>query len=197
MRRTAFVLVIVLALAGCSSSSRAAHKTRSTTTRASTSSPSTTPNATPTVTANLEMASRTIRAGSEVRVTLVIDNRTGHPIAQPACDSQYAWQAYLTNGRDASGPLPVATIGITCDGSKSVAVVTVGESRLSFTTHATYSGCAQGTEGDPPTPRCLKSRSGHATIVPPLPAGQYRIEVTESPYIGVPTPAPLSARIVP
>jgi hypothetical protein len=145
------------------------------------------------VTAELEVVSRTIKAGSQVRVTVVIDNRTGDAIPQPACHSDHAWQAYLTNGHDASGPLPVAAIGFACDRSKPAAAVPVGESRLTFTTHATYFSCAQSADSYPPTPRCGKSN----TWGPPLPAGQYRIEVTEPPYIGVPSPAPLSARIVP
>ncbi|HEY1738694.1 MAG TPA: hypothetical protein VGI86_08295 [Acidimicrobiia bacterium] len=116
---------------------------------------------------------------------------TGYPIPQPPCHSKYAWQAYLTNGHDASGPLPVVAIGFTCDRSKPAAAVPVGESRLSFTTHATYFSCAEGADGYLPTPRCLKS----STSGPPLPAGRYRIEVTEPPYIGVPSPAPLSILI--
>jgi hypothetical protein len=140
------------------------------------------------------VASRTIKAGSRVRVTVVINNRTGHPILQPAtCGGGHSWQAYLTNGHDASGPLPVAAVGIMCDRRKPVAAVPVGESRLSFTTHATYYSCAQGADSYPPAPRCVQS----STWGVPLPAGHYRIEVTEPPYIGVPTPAPLSARIVP
>ena len=122
----------------------------------------------------------------------MIDNHSGQPIRQPVCHSATEWQAYLTNGHDASGPLPTTTGTKLCDRTKPAQSVPTGESRLSYTTHATYFTCANAADSYPPTPRCLEP-SGD---MPPLPAGPYRIAVNASPYVGVPKPAALAAVIV-
>jgi hypothetical protein len=138
--------------------------------------------------------SRTIKAGSAVRVVVVIDNNTGIAIRQPICHRSTDWQAFLTNGHDASGPLPTRYDTPLCDRTKRAQSVPTGESRLAYTTHATYFGCADEPDSYPPTPRCIGS--GAAMRMPPLPAGKYRIAVNESPYVGVPKPAALAAVIV-
>jgi hypothetical protein len=180
--------VLALALAGCSHSSARARgpSTSTTTPRAPRTAPP------PSVTSHLEVASRTIKTGAAVQVFLVIDNRSGQPIPQPRCHRSTEWQAYLTNGHDASGPLPTPAVGERCDVSKPAASVPMGESRVSYTTRATYSQCANAADSYPPTPRCLKP----GDELPPLPAGRYRIAVSGSPYVGVPKPAPLDAMIV-
>jgi hypothetical protein len=139
------------------------------------------------------VASRTVKAGSAVRVVLVIDNDSGMPIRQPVCHSSTEWQAYLTNGHDASGPLPTALEGQSCDRTKPAKSVPTGESRLSYTTHATYFTCASAPDSYPPTPKCLQP----GDRMPSLPNGRYTIAVNESPYVGVPKPASLPAVIVP
>jgi hypothetical protein len=123
-------------------------------------------------------------------VVIVIENNTGTAIRQPACHTSTEWQAYLTNGRDASGPLPSDLVDRPCD--RTPKVVPAGESRVSYTTHATYYYCANAPDSYPPTPRCLEPGGG----APPLPAGPYRIAVNESPYAGVPKPAALAVVIV-
>ncbi len=178
--------MLAISLAACShSSGRANGASPSTTTTARRPS---TPR--PTVTSHLQVASRTIEAGSAVRVTVVIENHTGRPIGQPACHTSTQWQAYLINGRDASGPLPTAT-ALRCDPNMPADSLPVGETRVSFTTHATYFSCASAADSDPPTPRCLPGGS-----MPPLPPGTYRIEVDASPYAGVPRPAALATVVV-
>jgi hypothetical protein len=132
-----------------------------------------------------------VKAGSAVRVILVIENDTGKPIRQPVCHSSTDWQAYLTNGHDASGPLPTTT-ALGCDHTKPAESVPTGESRLPYTTHATYFTCANAPDSFPPTPKCLEPGSE----MPPLPAGRYRIAVDASPYVGVPKPPALTAVIV-
>jgi hypothetical protein len=186
VRRFAYV-VVAIALAGCSHSSGRANSPSTSTIPVSV--PSRGPS--PIVTSRLEVESRTIKAGAPVRVFLVIDNRTGYPIRQPVCHSSTDWQAYLTNGHDASGPLPVAS-GRLCDRTKPAESVPIGESRVSYTTHATYFGCAPASDSYPPTPKCLQP----GDRMPPLPAGRYTIAVNESPYVGVPRPAALHAVIV-
>jgi hypothetical protein len=184
-----FVLLLVaLSLAGCSHSPGRARGASSSTTTA----PSTPAVKPPRVTSHLEIASRTIKAGAPVRVSVVIENRTGRPVPQPVCHASTEWQAYLTNGHDASGPLPTPTV-VRCDPNKPAEPLPVGETRTSFTTRATYYSCANAADSYPPTPRCLEP-SGE---MPPLPAGTYRIEVNASPYVGVPKPAPLTTVILP
>jgi len=138
------------------------------------------------------VASGKIKAGSAVRVVFIIENETGNAIRQPACHRSTEWQAYLTNGHDASGPLPTATVLQSCDRTKPLESVPTGESRLSYTTHATYFSCANAADSYPPTPKCLEPGGE----MPPLPAGRYRIAVNASPYLGVPLPAALHAVIV-
>jgi hypothetical protein len=188
MRRFAYA-VLAISLAGCShSSGRARSPSASTTTRVSV--PSHAPFSV--VTSHLEVAPGAIKAGSPVRVVLVIENGTGKPIRQPVCHVSTEWQAYLTNGHDASGPLPTATALEGCDRTKLAESVPTGESRLSYTTHATYFTCANAPDSYPPTPKCLEPGGE----MPPLPAGRYRIAVSASPYVGVPKPAALTAVIV-
>jgi hypothetical protein len=194
VRRFACVLVAVVAaltLAGCRHSSGQARP----------ASPSTATSTTPPrrVTSRLEVASRTIKAGSAVTVVLVIENDTGKPIPQPVCHRSTDWQAYLVGGHAISGPLPVASgpvanraMATRCDRTKRPDSVPTGESRLSYTTHATYFECAPAPDSYPPTPKCLQPDDE----MPPLPPGRYTLTVNESPYVGVPKPQAILAVIV-
>jgi len=188
VRRFLLLLFLLsLSLSACSHSSERAHGTSTTTTLRVI--PSHAP--TPSVTSHLEVASQTIKAGSAVRVVIVIENNTGTHIRQPACHTSTEWQAYLTNGRDASGPLPRPLVEPLCDPTKHESVP-IGESRLAYTTHATYDHCADALDSYPPKPRCLPPPD----IMPPLPLGRYTITVDKSPFVVVPEPAPLTAVIV-
>jgi hypothetical protein len=190
LRRIGWFTVTVAAIGGCSHGSRAAHGPSTTRQTNTTSSTGLRPSAPGRATAQLEVTSHTVTAGAAVKVVLVIENRTGKPIIQPQCHDTTDWQAFLTNGVVASGPLPVRTVRRLCD-PKVRTNLPGGETRLTFTTDATFFGCAPSAESYPPTPRCLRGDR-----MPPLPVGLYRLDTNVSPYIGVPKAAPVNMRVV-
>jgi hypothetical protein len=185
---SALVVAMALLVAGCSNGcGKQAAPTTSTNATSSTGHRQT---ALGPATAHLEVKSRTVVAGDAVKVMLVIDNGTGKPIVQPPCHDAKQWQAFLTNGVAASGPLPARTVRRLCDRKLRTRLPT-GETRLTFTTNATYFGCAPSADSYPPTPKCLLGGG-----MPPLPVGQYRLDTNSSPYIGVPKAEPVNVRIV-
>ena len=190
MKRVSLLVLAVVIVAACSHGSKAAKgPSTSSPTRATSSTVhgQSTPGR---ATAHLEVSNSTVVAGTTVTVVLVIENATGKPIPQPPCHESNQWQAFLTNGVAASGPLPTAAVGRACDRNDHTSLPT-GETRLAFKTTATYFGCAPAADSYPPTPRCLPGNR-----MPPLPAGPYRIETDSSPFIGVPKAAAVSVRVV-
>ncbi|MDT5308302.1 MAG: hypothetical protein QOE48_3984 [Mycobacterium sp.] len=188
MNRIGWLVLVVLTVAGCSHGSTAAQgRGKSTTSFSGTSSTEHQETRPARATAHLEVASRTVGAGAALKVVLVIENGTGKPIPQPQCNDPTQWQAFLANGVAASGPLPVADVARACDRMS----LPTGETRLTFTINATYFSCAPAADSYPPKPKCL---SGNR--MPPLPVGQYRLDTTSSPYIGVPKAVPVNVRVV-
>ena len=137
----------------------------------------------------IELPSETIVAGSTMHGTLIIENNTGAPVAQSRCPDD-RWQVYITNGVAASGPAPDIAVIYKCD--RNPPDLPVGETKLPFTFDASYDHCAPAADSYPPTPKCLPGDN----IMPPLPAGDYRVEIKGSPYTGLPKPPVLTVHVV-
>jgi hypothetical protein len=147
------------------------------------------PVASPPLSSRIELPSDTIVAGSKVHGTLVIENDSGAPVQQSRCPDDRLWGVYLVNAVASSGPPAYGGPGRLCDTTPPE--LSVGRTTLPFTFDASYNSCAPAGDSFPPTPKCLPGN-----LMPPLPAGDYRVEVDHVPYPGVPKPPVLTVHVV-
>ena len=122
MRVRQAVLVLMVALCGCSASHHGSAPTTSTVPHVAA------------LTTRLEVRSRVVPQGGTLAGWLVVDNESGHPIGTPRCT---AWEVAIANDSFPARAIEAIKCG---DGP----VLAVGEHRYPFTATAQYS-CGPGS----------------------------------------------------
>jgi hypothetical protein len=145
--------------------------------------------ASPSLTDRLVLSSTQVRAGARIPATIVVTNRGQAPVR--LADSHGCRPAYavaLTNGRFP----PNVSFGADC--GRAPLVLAPGVTRLKATVITTYQGCtptkAQATRN---FPECLP---GKHPLLPPLPAGRYRV-VLVGENLALPAPAAVPVQLTP
>jgi hypothetical protein len=168
--KTVGIAALVVLAAACGASEP---KAEPPTTTAAPSAPASSLPASPPgrISARIELASRTLVAGSTERGTLVVENETGVPVRLTtggAIGCKPGWTVILTNQQ-----LPQeAAFPSSC--VPRPMVLPVGETRRPFTLLSDYQACSEtGHAQGALTPPCVKDANGLDTS-PPLPAGEYR-----------------------
>jgi hypothetical protein len=165
----ASVVLLALAVAGCTSGSHASGQASAAAARYSPAQ----------VSAQVNVPSRTMQAGSSMLAHIVIDNTTGHAIHAKGCGQLFELALESSSGPAASSWLPCLEI----------LTIPIGKSSYPQTITASYSSC--GGTGIPPVHACM-----HGGGAPPLPAGMYRVMFFQSSNI-VSVPAPIPVRVTP
>jgi hypothetical protein len=154
------------------------------------STPSGAPTGSPTpngagVVVSLTLTGTTVGAGTPIKATLVIDNRTGRTI-KVGCGLKFA--VGLTNAQFPFRPAFPAY----CAANQSLPA---GRTSYPTTIITTYQGCSETGRPDGGMPGCLPGRMGSGdgfTTPPPLPKGTYSTAVVinglPSNLIHMPTP---------
>src|SRR5215471_13208124 len=165
----ASVVLLALAVAGCASGSYASRQ-----------APPPAPRDSPAlVSVQVKVPSRTLAAGSSMPAQIVVDNRTGHAIHVAGCGSLF--QLALDSSSYHPEPLwPLCLHEFT---------IAIGKSSYPVTLTASYYSC--GGAASTGIPACLPDGQP-----PPLPAGEYRAVLFQSPHI-VSAPAPIPVRVTP
>jgi len=165
----ASVVLLALAVAGCASGSYASRQ-----------APPPAPRDSPAlISVQVKVPSRTLAAGSSMPAQIVVDNRTGHAIHVPGCGSLF--QLALDSNSYHPEPLWPACL--------QAFTIAIGKSSYPVTLTASYYVC--GGVASTGIPACLPDDQP-----PPLPAGEYRAVLFQSPHI-VSAPAPIPVRVTP
>jgi hypothetical protein len=157
LRPAALAAVLLLAAQACGTS----------TSGAPTSTPSTDGTG---IQVSLTLSQTTVRAGTPIKATLVIDNRTGGTV-KAGCGVRY--DVGIGSAQIPFRPL-IATY---CAANQSVAN---GRTTVPVTIITTYQGCSETGQADGPMPGCLPgpmSSGSRFTNPPPLPKGTYQTAV--------------------
>ena len=163
------VVLLALAVAGCTSGSYASGHASATAPRYSPAL----------VSVQVEVPSRTMVAGSSMLAHIVVDNRTGHAIHANGCGQLFEL-ALGSDSYPAQAGWPACLQPLT---------IAAGKTSYPWTIRATYSSC--GGTGNPPLHACLPGGGA-----PPLPTGMYRVVFFQSSNI-VSAPAPIPVRVTP
>ena len=163
------VVLLALAVAGCTSGSYASGHASATAPRYSPAL----------VSVQVEVPSRTMVAGSSMLAHIVVNNTTGHAIHANGCGQLFE----LALGSDS---YPAQAGWPACLQPLSIAA---GKTSYPWTIRATYDEC--GGTGNPPLPACLPGGGA-----PPLPTGEYRVVFFQSSNI-VSAPASIPVRVTP
>jgi hypothetical protein len=169
MGMRASVVLLALAVAGCTSGSHASGQ-------ASAAAPRYSPAL---VSVQVMVPSRTMEAGSSMLAHIVVDNRTGHAIHANGCGQLFEL-ALGSDSYPAQAGWPACLQPLT---------IAAGKTSYPWTIRATYDEC--GGTGSPPPPACLPGGGA-----PPLPAGMYSVVFFQSSNL-VSAPAPIPVQVTP
>jgi hypothetical protein len=142
-------------VAGCSSSG-AAGQPKTTRHLAAT-------DATTELSARLVLPSRTIKAGSNIPVRVVVENHAGHPIATQGCGPKLVFTIELSNDGYQQ------QMGFAGVGCRRRSRIPTGRTTYSTEILASYTGCRGPYTNPPVGPPCQADGTA-----PPLPVGTYR-----------------------
>jgi hypothetical protein len=162
----ASVVLLAIAVAGCTSGSYASRQAAPTAPRHSPA----------VVSVQVKLPSQTMEAGSSMPAQIVVDNRTGHALHVKGCGSpfQLGLESRIYHA-EPGWPLCLQTL-----------TIAIGKSSYPDTITASYYDCGPVAQGN--SRACLHGRP------PPLPAGEYRAVLFQSPQI-VSAPAPIPVRV--
>ena len=163
------VVLLALAVAGCTSGSYASGHASATAPRYSVAL----------VSVQVMVPSRTMEAGSSMLAHIVVDNRTGHAIHANGCGQLFEL-ALGSDSYPAQAGWPPCLTTLT---------IAVGKTSYPWTIRATYDSC--GGTGNPPPLACLPGGGP-----PPLPAGMYRVVFFQISNL-VSAPAPIPVQVTP
>lgn len=182
MRQAAIVLVLVLAAAACSGGGDSSAPEGSGPTRATSGgSPSSSLVPGPgRVTVRVVVPWRTIRAGSSRPARVVVSNATGSDLNLSGCGSPF--QVALVR--------PGISPEVAWLACLQRITIPSGESSYPVTVRATYNSCSGSIPPAAGAVACLPNQGP-----PPLPTGNYRAKLFQSPTIG-PAPSPIEIRVV-
>jgi hypothetical protein len=175
LRPVSSVALAALVLAGCASSSHLAGPSGTTPT---TPVPTSTTRPLP-VAVDIVLPRSTLRAGSTMAAHAVVVNRTGHALHLVGCGSIF--QVALTS--------PTYEPVVVWAACASAVTVPVGRTTYPVRVDATYFECTNAML-QPGIPAC---RTGGSA--PPLPAGDYRATLYQSPHIA-PQPPSVPVRVL-
>ena len=130
------------------------------------------------VSVQVKLPSRTMEAGSSMPAHIVVDNRTGHAIHVKGCGSPFQL------GLESSSYHPE----VAWPACLQILTIAIGKSSYPVTLPASYNGCGPVAQGS--SRACLHGRP------PPLPAGEYRAVLFQSPQIAS-APAPIPVLVTP
>jgi hypothetical protein len=177
-------------LAGCTTA--APHSATSPAPRARASQPAQ-PSATGLLPASPDLSDRLVlqatrvTAGARIPVTIIVTNRGKTPVRladSNGCRPAYA--AAVTNGR-----FP-PNVSFSADCRVRPLVLRPGVTRLKTTVLTTYQGCTMTkAQATPNFPQCL---TGKHPLLPPLPAGRYRV-ILVGENLALPAPAAVPVQL--
>ena len=127
--------------------------------------------------ARLELASSSMRAGSSLKGRVIVQNNTGQDLHVTGCGSVFVVAL-------SSDEIQPEVLWPTC---AQPITIPVGESTYPATVQASYSSCTN-TSQPGPNPRCINGTP------PPLPPVDYRATLFQNPQV-VPPPPPTTVRV--
>jgi hypothetical protein len=130
------------------------------------------------VSVQLKLQSQTMEAGSSMPAQIIVDNRTGHALHVKGCGSPF--QIGLDSSSYHAEPGWPACL--------QTLTIATGKSSYRVAIPASYYDCGPVAQGN--SRACLHGRP------PPLPAGEYRAILFQSPQI-VSAPAPIPVLVTP
>jgi hypothetical protein len=129
------------------------------------------------ITGRIYLKDRAVRSGGTVHGEVVFQNAsTRSKVLMRGCRVDGLFGIGL---RASDGYVQAPAFSLVGCSPEQALVAKPGVTVYRFALRATYTACSQSAAGQPPrrsrywTPSCLKGRSGHHDVMPPLPAGRY------------------------
>jgi hypothetical protein len=155
------------------------------------------------ITASASLGHATVRAGGSLRGKLVFDNAGSTVrVLLHGCktDGLFAMALRAHDGSLDNGPA-FSLVGCDENISSNELVAKPGSTAYSFEVRATYTECGQDPKDQQPktskywTPLCLKDQRGIRDVMPPLPAGPYKLRFVPNGKWTGPSVKPVSVSV--